>query len=216
MFDLYAITPAHSPEAIERGVARLLAVDQPARIAILLRAKHLQEHERRALGRALRTRTRACGAALLVSADLALCEELDAEGVQLPERGPSVAQARAVLGAARLIGVSRHDARGLALAAEQGASFATLSPVFASPDKGEPLGAAAFATLVRQAALPVVALGGIEPRHVATLIRSGAAAIAVIRGVFEQPDPGAAARAFLDAIDGVRVSPSPKPGAHGL
>jgi thiamine-phosphate pyrophosphorylase len=204
VFDLYAITPERSPDAIERGVARLLAIEQPARIAVLLRAKHLSPVQRGALGRALRARTAERGAALLVSAELELCVELDADGVQLPERGPSVAEARTMLGAERLIGASRHDAAGLARAAAEGASFATLSPVFASPDKGEPLGATVFAALAGQAALPVVALGGIEPHHVARLVRSGAAAVAVIRGVFEHSDPGAAARAFLAEIDRAR------------
>jgi len=206
VFDLYAITPERSPDAIERGVALLLTAAEPARIAVLLRAKHLSLTERRALGRALRTRTAQCGAALLVSAELELCAELDADGVQLPERGPSIAQARAELGAACLIGASRHDAAGLSLAAAQGASFATLSPVFASPGKDEPLGTAHFAALTRQAALPVVALGGIEPQHVAGLVRSGAAAIAVIRGVFDHSDPGAAALAYLAEIDRARVA----------
>ena len=206
MFDLYAITPERSSAAIERGVAQLLSAPQAARIAVLLRAKHLALEERRALGRALRARPAERGAALLVSAELELCAELAADGVQLPERGPSVAQARAVLGATRLVGASRHDAAGLAIAAAQGASFATLSPVFASPDKGEPLGTTAFATLARQAALPVVALGGIERQHVAGLILAGAAAIAVIRGVFGHSDPSAAASAFLAEIDRARAA----------
>jgi thiamine-phosphate pyrophosphorylase len=206
VFDLYAITPERSPAAIERGVAQLLSTPQAGRIAVLLRAKHLALDERRALGRALRARTAERGAALLVSGEIELCAELAADGVQLPEHGPSVAHARAVLGATRLIGASRHDAAGLATAAVDGASFATLSPVFASPGKGEPLGTAAFATLARQAALPIVALGGIESQHVAGLVLAGAAAIAVIRAVFEHSDPGAAASTFLAAIDRARAA----------
>lgn len=206
MFDLYAITPERSPAEIEHGVAQLLASPQAARIAVLLRAKHLSRQERRALGRALRARAADRGAAFLVSAELELCAELAADGVQLPERGPSIAEARVTLGATVLIGASRHDAAGLTLAAAEGASFATLSPVFTSPGKGEPLGTAAFAALAQQAALPVVALGGIELAHVAGLICSRAAAIAVIRGVFEHGDPGAAASAFLAEIDRARAA----------
>jgi thiamine-phosphate diphosphorylase len=206
VFDLYAITPERAPNAIERGVAQLLATPQAARIAVLLRAKHLSLLERRALGRALRALTAHHGAALLVSAELELCAELDADGIQLPEIGPSITEARSALGSTRLVGASRHDAAGLALAAAHGASFATLSPVFASPHKGEPLGAAQFAALTGQAALPVVALGGIDPQHVAGLVRSGAAAIAVIRGVFDHNDPGAAARAYLAEIDRARAA----------
>lgn len=216
VFELYAITPERPAAEIERRVAQLLAIDQPQRIGVLLRAKHLGASERLALGRALRALTRARNAALLVSAELALAVELSADGVQLPERGPRVAEARAALGPSMLIGASRHDARGLALAAEQGASFATLSPVYASPDKGEPLGEARFAALVQAAALPVIALGGVEPTHVAGLMRAGAAGIAMIRALFDARDPAAAAASVLADIDQMRAPRTLKPGARGL
>ena len=54
---------------------------------------------------------------------------LQAMMFQLPELGLPVTAARALLGDGALIGASCHDAAGLARAAEQGASFATLSPV---------------------------------------------------------------------------------------
>lgn len=216
MFDLYAITPEQPASAIERSVERLLAVDQPARIGVLLRAKHLPHAERRALGRALRALTTARGAAFLISADLALCEALAADGVQLPERGPTVAEARTALGAASCIGASRHDAIGLAQAAADGATFATLSPVYASPDKGEPLGEAAFAALVRAAALPVVALGGIEPGRAGAVIRSGAAGIAVIRALFDHEDPTVAAVNLLTEIDHARAQLPTNRGGRSL
>ena len=205
MFDLYAITAEQPPADIERGVARALAHEQASRIAILLRAKHLSPEDRLSLGRALRAITRERGATFLVSADLALCEELEADGVQLPERGPTVASARRTLPAARWVGASRHDAAGLASAAREGASFATLSPVYASPDKGAPLGEAGFAALVSQADLPVIALGGVEPHHVGVLLERGACGVAVIRAVFDHSDPSAAAQSFLAEIDQARA-----------
>lgn len=215
VFDLYAITPERGPAVIERVVARALEVDRPERVAVLLRAHHLPPTDRLALGHALRARTRARSAALLVSADLALCEALGADGVQLPERGPSVRDARAALPARRLIGASRHDAAGLERAAREGASFATLSPVHASPGKGEPLGPVAFGALASACALPVVALGGIEPRHARALIAHGAAAVAAIRAVFDAPDPAVAVAAFLTEIDGARALTPANAGARG-
>jgi thiamine-phosphate pyrophosphorylase len=216
VFDLYAITAERTPAEIERGVLRVLAHEQSARIAILLRAKHLSAADRLSLGRALRAITNEAGALLLVSADLELCEELGADGVQLPERGPSVERARQALHPRRWVGASRHDGAGLASAAGAGASFATLSPVYASPGKGAPLGDAAFAELASRAELPVLALGGIEARHVGDLIAAGAAGIAVIRAVFDQPDPCAAAQSFLTEIDHARASKAAKASGRSL
>ena len=65
-----------------------------------------------------------------------------------------------------------------------------------SPFKGEPLGVEAFAALVSAAQLPVLALGGIEARHVRELVLGGAAGVAAIRAIFDDPDPAAAVRAF--------------------
>jgi thiamine-phosphate diphosphorylase len=216
VFDLYAITPEQPARAIERSVERILSIDQPARVGVLLRAKHLPEAELRALGRSLRALTAARGASFLVSADLALCEALAADGVQLPERGPSVAEARAALGAESCIGASRHDALGLARAGAGGATFATLSPVYASPDKAQPLGEAAFAALVRAATLPVIALGGVEPGRAAAVIHAGAAGIAVIRALFDHEDPSVAAANLLTEIDQSRAQVAPKPGGRSL
>lgn len=216
MFDLYAITAERTPAEIERGVLRALAHEQAARIAILLRAKHLSQADRLSLGRALRAITKDRGALLLVSGDLELCEELEADGVQLPERGPTVERARHALRPERWVGASRHDRAGLDSAAFAGASFATLSPVYASPGKATPLGEAAFAELASRAELPVLALGGIEPRHVGDLIAAGAAGIAVIRAVFDEPDPCSAALSFLTEIDHARTLKAAKASGRSL
>ena len=46
-----------------------------------------------------------------------------------------------------------------------------------------------------------VAIGGITPDNAPTLVAAGADLIAVISGVFGEPDPTAAARAYLRAFD---------------
>lgn len=216
MFDLYLITPERSRGEIEAGVQRALSAGSAQRLAVLMRARHLPYAEQRALGHSLRAQTRTRGALLLVSADLTLCAELAADGVQLPERGPTVRQARATLGHSAVIGASRHDGRGLAAAARDGASFATLSPVYGSPLKGEPLGAAAFGVLAKAALLPVYALGGIEPAQAAALISLGARGIAAIRAVFDHPDPPSAVTAFLAEIDYAQSLPTANLGAGSL
>lgn len=211
LFDLLLITPAHEPKRIEDLVRRALAVSQPQRVAVLLRAKHLARDERRTLARSLAALTAQSAAGLLISSDIELCEELRTldplgrVGVQLPETGPTVVDARARLGDDVWIGASRHDRAGLLTAQRDGATFATLSPVFATPDKGAPLGIAGFGALAKDCTMPIVALGGIASADVPALVDAGAAAFAVIRAVFEAADPASAVRGFLSAIDRARV-----------
>ena len=201
MFDLYLITPELEPGELLARVRSALAGTPPGRVALQLRAGHLDAAGRRALGHELRALTRACGTALIVNAEVELARDLGAEGVQLKERGPTVAETRARLGRGPWIGASRHDRAGVQRAAAEGADFATLSPVFAVPDKGDPLGWEGFAAIARTAALPLFALGGVRAEQAAQLCAEGARGIAVIREVFDAAEPAAATAALLAAID---------------
>jgi thiamine-phosphate pyrophosphorylase len=127
---------------------------------------------------------RPAGVRVLVHGSAIVARESGADGVHLPERA-SVAAARAIVGAGTLVGASRHDAEGVREAALAGADYTTLSPVFASPGKGKPLGLAVFAEIARSSGLPVVALGGIAAENAAACRAAGAAAVAAIRGVWE-------------------------------
>jgi thiamine-phosphate diphosphorylase len=204
MFELYLITPEIAPERIAAQATAALAAAPPGRVALQLRARELADPDLRALASALRAVTRARGAPLLISSALELAREVGADGVQLPERGPSIAEARSRLGPAALLGASRHDAAGVRAAARDGASFVTLSPLHAVPDKGEPLGLPRFAAIARTSALPVLALGGINPARAELAIAAGAHGVAVIRDVFESDDPQRAVALLLAAIDAGR------------
>jgi thiamine-phosphate pyrophosphorylase len=201
VFTLYLITDGHDPSLIPRAVSEALANSPPGRIAVQLRAKACDPLTLFDLATQLRAITSQLGAALLINdrADIALATRAD--GVHLPERGLPIAAARALLGPHALIGASCHSAQSLARAAREGASFATLSPVFPSPDKGEPLGVTGFAALSANARLPVYALGGVLPEHAPQLRAAGAQGLAVISGVFSRPDRAAAVERFLSTWD---------------
>jgi thiamine-phosphate pyrophosphorylase len=118
--------------------------------------------------------------------------------VQLGEGSVRVREARSLLGDRAWIGRSCHDERGLAEALADGADAVTLSPLFASPGKGEPLGEARFAALrARFPALFVVALGGIDARNAHRAFAAGADAVAAIRAWLTSTDPVAEVRDLL-------------------
>ncbi|MEO7096769.1 MAG: thiamine phosphate synthase, partial [Polyangiales bacterium] len=108
------------------------------------------------------------------------------------------ADARRLLGRPCLVSRSCHDERSLAEAEDEGLDFVTLSPVHASPGKGEPLGVARFSSLRRaHPSLHVLALGGIDATNVDEAKRAGADGVAVIRAVLTAKDPTAVARALV-------------------
>jgi len=211
VFDLCLITAELPADALLARATQALQHVPTGRVALQLRGRHLAEPDLRALAHDLRALTRAHGAALLINGSLELALEVGADGVQLPERGPSPLQARERLPDA-LIGASRHDLLGVQEAGGTGASFAVLSPVFGVPDKGEPLGVARFAAIARASTLPLIALGGLTAERVPEVVASGAHGVAVIREVFASNDPERAVALLLAAVDAGRRARSSASG----
>ncbi len=209
-FDLYLITDPSLGADLVGATEAALAAAPRGRVAVQLRAKPSAGFrgttlELVALARGLRATTRAHGALFVVNERADVARVVEADGVHLPEETLTPAEARRVLGDDALVGVSCHDARGLALAASQGATFATLSPFSASPGKGTPIALARFADLVAGASLPVLALGGVGPAEVERAVGAGAAGVAVIRAIYAASDPGAAAAELVAALDTARA-----------
>lgn len=183
---------------------RALAGLPPGAVAIHLREKDLGGRALLELARALLQVCRAAGQLLLVNdrADVALAA--GADGLHLPAAGIPPEEARRLMGAARLLGVSCHGPGEVARAAAGGADFATFGPVFDTPSKrpyGPPVGLAAL----RQAAglgLPLIGLGGIDASRVAEVRAAGAHGVAALRAWLTGPDPAAAVRALLAAGPG--------------
>jgi thiamine-phosphate pyrophosphorylase len=153
-----------------------------------LREQDMPAAARRALLRRLAALGSPCGATIMVHDDLDAAAALGL-GIHLPAQG-SVAEARRVLGAKALIGISAHNAGEVAKAADAGADYATLSPIFltqSKPGYGPALGLDA---LRGPWALPVLALGGIDGGNAAACIDAGTAGVAVMGEAMRAASPG--------------------------
>ena len=196
---LYAITPD------EVDTAELL---YKVRLALLGGAGVLQYRNKIAdaslraeQAGALRRLTREFGVPLIVNDDAALARHVEADGVHLGGEDGSVAEARALLGDAGIIGVSCYNRLPLAQeAVQQGADYVAFGAFFSSGVKPEAV--VATLELLRQARqelnVPIVAIGGITVQNGAQLIEAGADALAVISAVFAAADIQGAARQFAD------------------
>ncbi|BCT92676.1 thiamine-phosphate synthase [Lysobacter helvus] len=195
--------------ALERGLY-LVTPDDPDRDALLARVqpllpacaclqyrnKQADAALRRAQATALADACRAAGVPFIVNDDARLAADLGA-GVHLGEHDGSLAAARALVGDDAIIGVSCYDTLDRARqAAAAGADYIAFGAFFPSTTK--PNARRASLSLLRDAAplgLPRVAIGGITPDNARPLVDAGADLIAVVSGVFDAPDPLAAARA---------------------
>ena len=136
--------------------------------------------------------------------DIALAGKLD--GVQLGHHSVEIGTVRKQLGEMNLlIGASVHSMEEFLLAAAEGASFATLGPIFATPSKsayGPPLGLELLTTVCQRAPIPVFALGGIGLENYRSCLAAGAAGVAAIR-LFQTPETlGPAVQGIHDFLPG--------------
>ena len=164
----------------------------------LLRDKDLAPAARRRMLERLVAVARPYGATILLGGDPALARAAGAAGVHLPDGG-DVAAARAVLGAAALIGFSAHDLAGAAAAARAGADYVIFSPIFPSASKpgyGPALGLTGLRDAAARLPVPVLALGGVTAATMAGCLDAGAAGVAVMGAVMSAEDPGAAMAAL--------------------
>ena len=199
---LYAITPDETDTAELLRKVRL-ALQGGARV-VQYRNKIASEALRLTQAEALRGLTREFSVPLIVNDDAALAQRVEADGVHLGGDDGSVAAARALLGSAKIIGVSCYNCLALAHeAVRQGADYVAFGSFFSSTVK--PDAVAAAPDLLRQArrelALPLVAIGGITVQNGAQLLEAGANALAVISAVFASPDIEGAAREFSNLFE---------------
>jgi thiamine-phosphate pyrophosphorylase len=205
---MYAITPQnlHGPalleqvEALLRGGCRILQY----------RDKCPDQEQHLNQARELGMLCHQYQALLIINDDAALCRASGAQGVHLGEDDLSLEQARALLGPDAIIGISCYNDLGRAhQAAAQGADYVAFGAIFPSTTK--PLARRAGLELLRQARkelhLPLVAIGGITPENAPSVIETGVDMLAMIQGLFAQPDLEKAARRIDQTFKAFRGNP---------
>ncbi|MBI2883802.1 MAG: thiamine phosphate synthase [Candidatus Methylomirabilis oxyfera] len=146
---------------------------------------------------------RSRGVCFIVNDRLDLALAADADGVHLGQDDLPPKAARALLGADKFVGVSTHSLEQAVQAAEQGADYLGIGPIFATGTKAtgyEPKGCDIIRQLRARIALPIVAIGGITLSNVGEAMAAGATGVAVISAIVGADDITAATQAFATAI----------------
>lgn len=145
---------------------------------------------------------RRSGSRLLVNDRVDIARVVGTDGVHLPEGGLPVRAARALLPAGALVGRSVHGPERMDDTDRP--DVLLVGTIFSTPSHpGTPGAGPGRIRKVRAAApcIPVVGIGGIDPERVALVMAAGALGVAVLRGVWDAPEPGRAVERFLRAID---------------
>lgn len=131
-----------------------------------------------------------------------LVEAAGADGVHVGQDDLPVEEARAIVGAQRIVGLSTHAPAQLAAA--RGADYVVVGPVHATPTKpGRPATGLAYVrhAVAHPPAVPWFAIGGIDTATIGAVVAAGARRVVVVRAIAQAADPEAAARTLRAALD---------------
>jgi thiamine-phosphate pyrophosphorylase len=200
---IYLITPPRlAPDVFADTLAA--ALDGGAVACVQLRLKAVDDDAVRAAAERLMPVCHARDVAFIINDRPDLAVMTGADGAHIGAEDGDAAEARELLGAERILGVSCYDSRHLAMqAGEAGADYIAFGAFFPTATK-QPRARATPELLSWWRELTVVqsvAIGGITAENCRILVEAGADFLAVIAAVWDHPDgPAAGIKALNDAI----------------
>lgn len=169
---------------------------------IQLREKEMDGADFLALAKRLRGVTAEAGAVFVVNDRADIAAASDADGVHLGQTDLGCAEARRLLGAGAVIGVSAGSVEQARQAAQDGADYVGVGAVFATETKAgaNVRGLELVRTVTSELSVPVYAIGGIRAENVGSVVAAGAGRVAVCSGIISAGDVEAAARDIKEQL----------------
>jgi thiamine-phosphate pyrophosphorylase len=134
----------------------------------------------------LRRMTADAGAMLIIDDHIDLALAVGADGVHIGQDDLPIEKAREIAGDELLIGLSTHSPEQALDAVAWGADYIGVGPIFETHTKKDvcsPVGLEYLDYVVKNIKLPFVAIGGIKPSNIGTVLEHGAACVALVTGI---------------------------------
>ena len=140
---------------------------------------------------------------LIINDNVQFAIDIDADGVHLGQDDMNPAEARKLLGADKIIGVTAKTVEQAKKAQADDADYLGSGAVFGSTTKlnAKPMTKELLREITAAVDIPVVAIGGINADNASTLKGTGIAGIAVVGAIFASADIKAAARELAEICD---------------
>lgn len=139
---------------------------------------------------------RARGVPFVIDDNVQVALACGADGVHVGQSDMAAANARALLGPDKILGVSAHNAAEALAAQTAGADYLGCGAAFVTGTKADarPITRETLRQVTGAVDIPVVAIGGIEKGNLLQLSGCGLAGVAVVSALFAQSDVRAAAK----------------------
>ncbi len=187
-----------------KGLSALTKMLIQANVSMIqFRDKTLADREQVVAGRLIAKLTRGTSTRFIMNDRSDLAIACNADGVHLGQDDVDVADARRILGAAKMIGVSTHSIDQARAAVLAGANYLGVGPVFESETKqfDAHVGLQLVSEVAKEIQLPAFAIGGITLGNLKDVIDAGLPRVAVSAAIAKSEDPSAATIAFKSVLD---------------
>ncbi|WP_051359957.1 thiamine phosphate synthase [Adhaeribacter aquaticus] len=153
-------------------------------------------------------------AKLIINDNVALAQEIGADGVHLGKQDMSTTQAREILGPDFIIGGTANTFEDIQMHVAAGVNYIGLGPFRFTATKenlSSILGLEGYASILKQCqkaniTIPIIAIGGLILADIRALLGTGVYGIAVSSAIAKNENISAAAKAFIKAL-----APAPLP-----
>lgn len=224
---LHAITPG---TLSQQDIIHISSLIHPHVTAIHIREKSwTQQHIRQTVQQMLLREIPA--PKIIVNNHPQLVMELGVKGVHMPEFAPipmltdgdssdrsdrvhrigTVSATHPSKLSSKIIGRSVHSVQRAVEAEQEGCHYAIFGHIYATDSKlgVEPRGVDQLAQVCSAVHIPVIAIGGIQPHHIAELRTAGAAGIAVMSSIFTAQSPLESLQQYAAAIQHTETAQPP-------
>ena len=193
-FRLYAVTDEDDEK---------LSIEEKTELAlkggvtfVQLRLKHADREKILKTALRIRELTKKYDVPFVINDDVMLAKECDADGVHVGQEDMAAKEAREILGADKIIGVSAHNVEEAVKAVKDGADYIGCGAVFSTSTKAGTV-SLSFETLNEicgSVDIPVVAIGGINDKNIELMYGTKPDGVAVVSAIFSKADIEQAAR----------------------
>jgi thiamine-phosphate pyrophosphorylase len=210
-FDILVITDraacAQVGKTVITAVEQILQSPLSPRLAILVRDKGAPQPEVAKVIQALQPMTQKAGAKLFVHTHVRLALAFELDGLHLAGNG-DLKTVRSQLPSPMLLGISRHSQDPLDVADIGLADYATISPIYLPTSKPkdtrETLGILGLRACVQRSIRPLVALGGMQPGRVGSVVGEGVEVIAISGAILQVQDPAGMLNQLCEEMDRIK------------
>ncbi len=154
---------------------------------IQIRAKDLSHDRVRSLTHSVMHVARGTKVPIIINDHAEIASEFDVAGVHLGQDDISITKAREIVGPSKIVGRSTHSLAQALTAADQGADYIGVGPIFKTPTKPDyrPVGVELIREVRSKIKIPFFSIGGIKIENISEVLDAGTERVVVVSGILQ-------------------------------